>query len=314
MLCACGRRFHRVICSGVTVPARTDLGCRYVCPVCRFRERPQASAPASEVACQLRTQGFCVLRGVLPADTLVHCLQESVDFFAAATRSHERLHAASTPGDPPRRSKRRRGSDPEYSNFKQRSPNRFDMTPPRFECDDGAPPTASWSQDWCPDLALSVAPAWLSVVAEVLGDDFQPMARGVMLSRAGAAEQEWHTDGPSLCLDTESALPAHALNVFVPLVPVDSSNGTALVPGSHLVVNPDDDDATGCGAGSPAGATTPQLDAGDVLVFDYRTLHRGEANTTAADRPVVYLSYSVPWFRDVANFNTAQYRRKLEVG
>jgi hypothetical protein len=37
-------------------------------------------------------------------------------------------------------------------------------------------------------------------------------------------------------------------------------------------------------------------------VFDYRLLHAGRANHSAADRPVLYYVYAKPWFVDPHNF------------
>jgi hypothetical protein len=45
-----------------------------------------------------------------------------------------------------------------------------------------------------------------------------------------------------------------------------------------------------------AGART------DAIVFDYRVVHRGMANTGEAARPVLYLTFCRSWFRDQQNF------------
>ena len=48
---------------------------------------------------------------------------------------------------------------------------------------------------------------------------------------------------------------------------------------------------------------SPLVAAGSALVFDYRTLHRGRANTTAdQSRPVLVLTFAKSWFRDLYNF------------
>jgi ectoine hydroxylase-related dioxygenase (phytanoyl-CoA dioxygenase family) len=36
----------------------------------------------------------------------------------------------------------------------------------------------------------------------------------------------------------------------------------------------------------------PCLSAGDALVFDYRTLHRGRANVSAETRPVLVMTFA----------------------
>jgi ectoine hydroxylase-related dioxygenase (phytanoyl-CoA dioxygenase family) len=46
--------------------------------------------------------------------------------------------------------------------------------------------------------------------------------------------------------------------------------------------------------------------AGDCVMFDLRILHRGGANTTPEQRPVLYLTYTQEWFVDAVNFNSKQ--------
>jgi hypothetical protein len=41
---------------------------------------------------------------------------------------------------------------------------------------------------------------------------------------------------------------------------------------------------------------------GDVYLMDYRLVHRGTANQGQHARPILYLVYSCPWFRDIVNF------------
>ena len=295
-LCACagcGRTYH-ALCTGINLDRCDSPDFR--CAVCESAARPvPAVAVADEVAahCQaVLRDGFCVLRGVIPVASLERCRAEVADFFAAALAAY-----LDTRG-PVKRRRDRRG--PEFSNFKQRLANRYDLTPPRFEFERPAVDVDAWSADWCPGEEAPRAVAWMPVVRGVLGADCAAMARGVMLARAGAAAQDWHTDGPVLCEDTQ--LPPHALNVFVPLVAVDEDNGTAVIPGSHMPTEPQPQ------------PVVPRLDVGDVLIFDYRLVHRGEKNQAPTDRPVVFLSYSVPWFFDVPNFSSYQYGTRLAVG
>ncbi len=41
-----------------------------------------------------------------------------------------------------------------------------------------------------------------------------------------------------------------------------------------------------------------ECDAGDVVVMDGRTLHRGLANTSHDIRPLCYFSFCPPWYRE----------------
>ena len=74
----------------------------------------------------------------------------------------------------------------------------------------------------------------------------------------------------------------------MPLVKCDVSNGgTEFVPGTH--------------ADWTASSNSYVLDAapGDALVADWRLKHRGLANRTREDRPLLYLTYwRGPWFVD----------------
>ena len=98
-------------------------------------------------------------------------------------------------------------------------------------------------------------------------------AVGFVLSQPGAPGQMWHPDA-----ETRVGL----VNVFVPLVPLSEANGpTALAPCSHVPPRP------GC-----PHVVRPLLAAGEVLLFDWRTWHRGCANTSDADRPVAYVTYA----------------------
>ena len=96
---------------------------------------------------------------------------------------------------------------------------------------------------------------------------------GVVLSLDGAPCQQWHPD---------SEFQTGLLNVFVPLVDLTPSNGpTQLALGSHRTPRP-------CWPPTVA----PLLEAGSMLVFDWRVWHRGLGNTSGAERPLVYVTYA----------------------
>jgi ectoine hydroxylase-related dioxygenase (phytanoyl-CoA dioxygenase family) len=46
----------------------------------------------------------------------------------------------------------------------------------------------------------------------------------------------------------------------------------------------------------------PELQVGDVLLFDYRVLHRGKANRPNTNRSILVLTFSKPWYKDICNF------------
>jgi hypothetical protein len=51
------------------------------------------------------------------------------------------------------------------------------------------------------------------------------------------------------------------------------------------------------------GSTVLPLARGDVGVIDYRVCHGGTANVGLEPRPILYIVYSRPWFRDSENFS-----------
>jgi len=189
---------------------------------------------------------------------------------------------------------------------------------------------------------------------------------GWIFSFPGSPDQPWHQDGTPLFPTSYAAsgsinqqLPPYALNVFVPLEDADGApeaGPTEFVVGSHrmdeatamraverhnrnhgkeaatAVVDSDNDDDDDL-----PPIVSPVLQRGDVLIYDYRTCHRGTANLTAehlvetnsssssssttnnshnsanADndpngggrvRSILYLMYARPWFREHLNFGT----------
>ena len=62
-----------------------------------------------------------------------------------------------------------------------------------------------------------------------------------------------------------------------------------------------DDDAANDGSGA-ALDESPLLAAGELLLFDYRCLHRGRANLTRDPRPIAYVLFARPGVVDRHNF------------
>jgi len=60
-------------------------------------------------------------------------------------------------------------------------------------------------------------------VRGILGDDCIVANKSAVVSLAGASGQSWHSDGPHMSSTTH--LPAHVLNVFIPLVPMTKALG-----------------------------------------------------------------------------------------
>ena len=150
----------------------------------------------------------------------------------------------------------------------------------------------------------------LPVLAQILECKHRLLLfNGLLHSNPASSEQLWHADGEHLFAGTEHChLPVHSLNVFVPLVDITEENGgTEFCLGSHRLTGASDrivwqDDAHRDRIGSKGEPVAFTCRAGSVILFDYRILHRGLANSTQASRPVLYFTYARAWFRDVRNF------------
>ena len=144
--------------------------------------------------------------------------------------------------------------------------------------------------------------AIMKVVREILGDDCIIINRSLVVSKPGAETQAWHSDGPHLSVTRD--LPCHCLNVFVPLVDVDDANGpTEMRPGSVSLTRDLKKAYMKAFLTKKLRAVdAPNLEKGSVLLFDYRILHRGKANTTPTPRPVLVYTFAKPTYIDNMNF------------
>ena len=89
-------------------------------------------------------------------------------------------------------------------------------------------------------------------------------AAGFLMNKPGSQSQNWHRDGPE----------EGYIDCFVPLIDLNESIGpTAILPGTHLSTRTIEEiEATN------ENALIPILKWGDMLLFDYRTIHRGIGN------------------------------------
>jgi ectoine hydroxylase-related dioxygenase (phytanoyl-CoA dioxygenase family) len=127
---------------------------------------------------------------------------------------------------------------------------------------------------------------------------------GCVLSLPSCGMQYWHSDGihrgKSADFDSNSAAPTHALCVFVPLVDLTESTGcTEFWAGSQKYSKL----LQKGGEQSLPGGTLGLLNKGDALLYDYRTIHRGTANSSQSIRPVCYFLYARDGYEDVEDQN-----------
>ncbi|KAL3908655.1 MAG: hypothetical protein SGPRY_009712 [Prymnesium sp.] len=122
-----------------------------------------------------------------------------------------------------------------------------------------------------------------------------------VISLPGAPDQHFHPDGT----------PRGLVNAFVALVHTSRQHGpTELIPGSHIWQEGTFGPRPEWDEGTPTALL--ELSVGEVLLFDYRTYHRGCANTTDEPRPVGYLVYARQGVSDTHNFPPHSLLQELE--
>lgn len=128
-----------------------------------------------------------------------------------------------------------------------------------------------------------------------LDGDFMLATAAISYAEPGAEEQYIHRDQNLLFASSRlnGVLPPVSLTVSVPLVATnDVVGGTEFVIGSHRQSEI-----------SPAAKfVRTRTEAGDCLLWDSRTLHRGCANPGGAERPIVLLYYQRPWYFNFRNY------------
>lgn len=162
--------------------------------------------------------------------------------------------------------------DTGFRTFKPRGAKRFDIQIPAL--------------DQFEEFATK-AP-WLPLVRAILGPEFQRMSASCVLSLPGSPGQQWHSDGDHM--SDLHHLPTHCLNVFIPLCDLTPALGpTEFVPKSHIMYD------------VSTKHVSPCMRAGQPLLFDHRTKHRGVPNKSDIPRPLLYITYAKPWFVEQNN-------------
>jgi len=146
--------------------------------------------------------------------------------------------------------------------------------------------------------------------------DMRLSSIGGIVSLPGAAEQALHADTPHLF--EVQTLPAHYINAFTLGCAADDQVGcTAFIHGSHFIEfttkymaesdNSNSSNKAKAGDEVYEFLVRPQLELGDVLLFDCRTLHLGLANMSdRVERPILYCNMTHAWFVDVKNWDQNQ--------
>lgn len=132
-----------------------------------------------------------------------------------------------------------------------------------------------------------------------------PQDTGVLQDESCPSDQLWHRDEAHEP-DLSTHWNPYAVSVYVPLVDITDRNGTTeFLPGSQLdyLPNRQIQEVSGMMGLWPLRPawSTEGLQAGDVVLFDVRLLHRGMLNVSAAacgvgprgTRPVLQLTFGV---------------------
>ena len=150
---------------------------------------------------------------------------------------------------------------------------------------------------------------WQELVDAIFDHKSKLLFNGLLMTQPGAAEQEWHADGEHLFPGSGITIKPHCLNVLVPLVEMTKEKGaTQFCKGSHVLTEKAGEEIVWQDSrhkeriGASEEPWQPEYDVGDVLLFDYRLLHRAVSNPTHHDRPVLYFTHAKTWFSDAHNF------------
>ena len=136
----------------------------------------------------------------------------------------------------------------------------------------------------------------------LLGEEAELRYTGLIVSYPGSTDQPWHGDGPHLFGEQTGTLPAHAINVFIPLHDITEELGpTELIAGSHKLL---ENGRVTVPPNTRERTIAPLLRKGSVLLYDFRVIHRGTSNKSTGRkiRYMLYLLFAKPWFQDHINF------------
>lgn len=119
-------------------------------------------------------------------------------------------------------------------------------------------------------------------------------ATGCVVALPRAPAQHFHADGRARGI----------ANAFVPLVDVPENMGpTRFRKGSHVWDHDDPyPDRRARRRAEAAEEVAPALARGSVLLYDYRVMHAGGANASAAPRPLAYVMRASAGLEDTWNF------------
>jgi len=136
--------------------------------------------------------------------------------------------------------------------------------------------------------AVYADPRLLTLLGDFLHEQFKLELMTVITSPPGAKDQRWH-QGWRYLFHPDERLPPYAVVVALPLADVSHEMGpTEMCPGKRLRFYH--------GWRCEQHSIKLGSSLGTVAIFDYKTLHRGPANTASTERPMVSMVFSKMFF------------------
>lgn len=155
----------------------------------------------------------------------------------------------------------------------------------------------------CPEVYANEALS--PILHSLLSDAMRIASFGSVVALPGADEQAIHLDHPPLFGVADDGLPVYALTMVIPLIDLSPATGTtAIWEGTHRGAERFDLLRGLMDSPNFSDASVPMAKQGDAYLMDYRVIHGGMANRSDVARPILYIVYSRPWFRDGFNFKS----------
>lgn len=259
-----------------------------------------------DVAEAFSRDGFVVLSKALPPDVLGEWQAFADEYFQRCfVALHQMGHTRAPVHQVSEDYVLGLGAKHGFKEIVMRSPGRYELSLLNLDEDELANTTN-----------MSVTIPETKPILECLGPTILPMLLGnnenksqprlchlsLLVATPGSADQGWHADGGHLSVLEH--LPCHCFNIFIPLQDVAHPMGpTEFRPGGHyLTRNLAPMMLAAKCRNTLRKPVWPALAFGDVVMFDYRVLHRGRANQSNRNRNVLVFTFCQPWFEDILNF------------
>ena len=165
--------------------------------------------------------------------------------------------------------------------------------------DNNSSSTLLWESYITAPLPTSPTP-WAPLVRAALGDDAELYSASMIYSTHAsffgepAQDQGWHSDGSFTCGNCQGTPGRYAVVVYIPLEDVADEHGGKVeyLPGSHVSSELYGGDHQQLVQSGRLSTYEPTMQAGDILVWDFRLVHRGLARRDpSSPRPVLKLDY-----------------------